>query len=203
MKFILLYAWAVSISVQSQPRVWTEEELQALPDDGYLHEVVHGKLVMSPKNNFYHEQICMRLSGALNSYAVAHKLGVVLGSSLGCWMQNRNCRAPDISFIPRARLDQLGFRPKSRSFFPGAPDLVIEVISQSNTPREIQERLEDFFSSGTRIAWIIHPEEQFVEVCHSSIDRQIIGTGAFLDGENLLPGFKFPISNLFKEWDWD
>jgi len=42
-------------------RIWTEAELQALPDDGYLHEVVDGELIMSPKNNFQHENICGRL----------------------------------------------------------------------------------------------------------------------------------------------
>jgi Uma2 family endonuclease len=97
----------------------------------------------------------------------------------------------------------MGFDPSSRSFFPGAPDLAIEVTSPSNTAGEIQARLEDFFSSGTQIAWIIHPEEQFVEVCHSAIDRRILGPGALLDGELLLPEFQFPIGDLFKAWDWE
>src|SRR5437879_4761020 len=177
----------MAVAVQSSSKVWTEQELQALPDDGYIHEVIDGKLITSPKNNFFHERICMRLSTALNSFAIQHRLGAVLGSSAGFWMQNRNCRAPDISFIPKSRLEAIGFRPSSRKFFPGAPDLAVEVLAPSNTPAEIQERLDDFFSSGTQITWIIHPDEQFVEVCHSPIDRRIVGMGADLDGEELLP----------------
>ncbi len=42
-------------------KVWTEAELQALPDNGYLYEVVNGELLTSPKNNFQHEQICEHL----------------------------------------------------------------------------------------------------------------------------------------------
>ena len=194
---------AVSAAVESTQRIWTEGELQALPEDGYIHEIVNGELVMSPKNNFQHGDICIRLSFALESFNRAHKLGVVLDSSTGFWMKNRNCRAPDISFIPKERLKRLGFRRHTRQFFPGAPDLAVEILSPNNTRAEMDERLADFFSSGTQLAWIIHPQEQFVEICHSPVQRKILGSGAVLDGEQLLPGFQYPIADLFQEWDWD
>ena len=158
---------------------------------------------MSPKNNFEHEQIGMRLSTALEVFNQAHRLGAVLGSSFGCWMQNRNCRAPDISFIPKARLLSLGFTPSTRKFLPGAPDLAIEILSPSNRRSEIDHRLKDFFASGTQICWIINPDDECVEICHSPTDRKLLGSGAMLDGEHLLPGFQFPIADLFKGWDWD
>jgi len=183
-------------------KVWTEAELEALPEDGYIHEVVNGQLVMSPKNNFYHGEICSRLSAALVNFNQVQKLGAVLDSSTGFWMENRNCRAPDISFIAKARLIAAGFKRQSKRFFPGAPDLAIEILSPNNTRLEIDERLADFFSSGTQIAWIINPEEECVEVCHSPQRRSLIGTGGELDGEYLLPGFRYPIANLFSSWDW-
>jgi Uma2 family endonuclease len=191
----------VSAAVEYPQKIWTEAELEALPEDGYIHEVVNGELVMSPKNNFQHGDISIRLSTALNTFVRARKLGVVLDSSTGFWMQNRNCRAPDISFIAKARLR--GLKRPPATFFKGAPDLAIEVLSPSNTPAEISERLADFFASGTQIAWIIHTEEQFVEICHSPVQRRIAGSGAFLDGDQLLPGFQYPIADLFTEWDWD
>jgi Uma2 family endonuclease len=184
-------------------KVWTEEEIQALPEDGYIHEIVDGELVMSPKNNFEHEGICTRLLVALDKFNRKHRLGVIRGSSAGYWMHNRNCRAPDISFIPKARLDALGFKPNSRRFFPGAPDLAIEILSPSNTSAEMDERLKDFFASGAQLVWIINPQDESVEVCHSPTQRQLVGPGATLDGGPLLPGFEFPIADLFKEWDWD
>ena len=61
--------------------------------------------------------------------------------------------------------------------------------------------LKDFVASGTQIAWIIDPES--VEVCHSATQRKLIGSGALLEGEHLLPGFQFPIASLFKDWDWE
>ena len=184
-------------------KVWTEAELQSLPEDGFIHEVVKGELVMSPKNNWFHGRICTRLVMAIGNFAAAHRLGAVLDSSTGFWMFNRNCRAPDVSFVPKGRLVALGFKPNEKRFFPGAPDLAVEVLSESNTRAEIDDRLKDFFASGTRLAWVIDPEEQRVEVCHSPTRRQLIGSGGLLEGEDLLPGFQFPIADLFKEWDWE
>ena len=85
-------------------RLWSESELQALPEDGYIHEVIEGELVMGPKNNFQHGDMCVRLLAALSQHARAKRLGVVLDSSTGFWMGNDNCRAPDISFVSKAWL---------------------------------------------------------------------------------------------------
>jgi len=192
----------VNSAVESAHKAWTEAELKALPDDGYLHELVDGELVMSPKNDPYHGDICAELLTALRTYATAQRLGAVWDSSTGFWMKNRNCRAPDISFVARQRLTALGFRRTTRKFFPGAPDLAVEVLSPGNSRREVDQRLEDFFASGTRIAWIIDPDAERVEICHSLTQRKLLGPGADLDGETLLPGFRYPIEDLFKEWDW-
>ena len=184
-------------------KVWTEAELQALPEDGYIHEVVDGELVMSPKNNSFHGKISAQLLIALGTFVMARKLGAVWDSSTGFWMHNRNCRAPDVSFITKERLRALGFKSTDRSFIPGAPDLAVEILSPSNTRAEIDERLRDFFASGTQIAWIINPDTECVEVCHAPDKRKLLGSGADLDGEHLLPGFRYPIADLFKGWDWE
>lgn len=190
-------------ATETSPKVWTEEKLQSLPDDGFIHEVVNGELVISPKNNFIHGRICTRLLFALEKFNRQHRLGVLLDSSTGFWMFNRNCRAPDISFVPKARLESLHFSPSAKTFFPGAPDLAVEILSPNNTRAEMDERLRDFFGSGTQITWIINPDSQSAEVCRSLTQRRLIGPGGELDGEHLLPGFRYPVSDLFKEWDWE
>ncbi|HMJ91103.1 MAG TPA: Uma2 family endonuclease [Candidatus Acidoferrum sp.] len=194
----------MNAAVETPKKIWTEEEIQALPDYGYIHEIVDGELVISPKNNFFPGLICSRLSMALQAFAIQHRLGLVLDSSTGFWMRNRNCRAPDVSFVTRKRLDELKFKPTSNEFFPGAPDLAIEVLSPDNSRTEMTARLKDFFSSGTQLAWLINPESEMTEVCRAPDQRQLVGgPGAELEGEHLLPGFRYPLMNLFKEWDWD
>lgn len=193
----------MNVTAEAPQQVWTEAELQALPEDGYLHEVVDGELVMSPKNDFYHGDICSRLLVALANFNGAHRLGAVLDSSTGFWMKNRNCRAPDISFVSRARLKALGFKRSTRTFFPGAPDLAVEILSPNNTRAEMDKRLKDFFESGAGLVWIIDPETERAEVCHSLTRRQLIGSGGFLEGGGLLPGFRYPIADLFEKGDWE
>ena len=179
---------------------WTEADLASLPDDGYRHELVNGELVMSPKNNWYHGDICARLLTALRVFADAHRLGAVWDSSTGFWMQSQNCRAPDISFVRKERLH--GLKPSEARFFNGAPDLAVEVLSFSTSRREIDERLRDFFGSGTQIAWVIDPDQQMVEICHSPTGRRLLAPDGFLDGETMLPGFRYAVSDLFRAWPW-
>src|SRR5438045_1824401 len=104
----------MSLIVEARRKVWTEAELQALPEDGFIHEVVNGELVMSPKSTWFHGRICSRLLIALGAFVSARRLGAVLDSSTGFWMKNRNCRAPDISFVSKGRLAALRFEPNAQ-----------------------------------------------------------------------------------------
>jgi Uma2 family endonuclease len=192
---------SMNLSPTAERKKWTEEELQALPDDGFNHEVVDGELVMSPKNNPEHGQICMRLAAALHMHVEREKLGATFDSSTGFWMENENCRAPDISFVSKERLR--GLKRPSKKFFRFAPDLAVEVLSPNNTRAEIQERLRDFFSSGTRLAWIIDPESKSAEVCYSLEKRKLVGPNGELNGDDVVPEFRFKLAELFKEWEWE
>jgi Uma2 family endonuclease len=198
-----LYIDAMITESKAAKKVWTEAELQALPEDGYLHEVVNGELVMSPKNDFYHGDICAELLTALRTHAKANQLGAVWDSSTGFWMLTRNCRAPEISFVSKERLVRMGFKRSTRKFFPAAPDLAVEVLSPNYTRAEIDERLKEFFAGGTRIAWVINPDSESVEVYQGPDKRKLLGVGADLEGEHLLPGLRYPIADLLKEWGWE
>ena len=145
---------------------------------------------MSPKNNFQHGTIASRLLIALGNHAQQGRLGVVLDSSTGFWMRNRNCRAPDVSFIAKGRLS--GWKPSAQEFFAGAPDLAVEILSPNNTRSEIDGRLKDFFESGTVVAWIIDPDAQRAELCHSLTQRKLVGSGGFLKAKTFCPGSAIP-----------
>lgn len=89
-----------------------------MPEKGFTHEVVGGELIMSPKNNWFHARICTRLIIGLGNFAREHRLGAVLDSRTGFWMFNRNCRAPDVSFVPTRRLQSLGFNLQNAASSP-------------------------------------------------------------------------------------
>jgi Uma2 family endonuclease len=167
-------------------KVWTEAELQALP-----------------KADSFHGDICTRLSAALLAFAETRRLGAVWDSNTGFRMNNCNVLAPDVSFVSRARLKEQECKGLTRRFFPGAPDLAVDVLSPNNTRQEMDGRLKDYFSSGSRLAWIVDAEAQQLEACHSLTARRWVGSGGFLDGEDLLPGFRYFMADLFKDWDWE
>jgi len=184
-------------------KVWTEAEFQALPEDGCRHELVAGELVVSPRNDSSHAEICTRFYAALLAFAESRHLGAVWDANTAFRMSNLNLRAPDVSFVSSARLKEQESRCATRRFFAGAPDLAVEILSPSNTREKMDGRLKDYFSSGTRLAWIVDLEAQQLEVCRSLTERQWVGSGGFLDGEDLLPGFRYPMADLFKDWDWE
>jgi Uma2 family endonuclease len=186
------------IAVENKParKVWTDHEIMSLPENGYSYEVVDGQLVMSPKNNLQHGDLCAEILMRMRMHAKGHKLGRVFDSNTGYWMINRNLRAPDVSFVSVDRLP----KKATKEFMSGAPDLVVEVLSPTNRRDEMDKRLRDFFTSGTKLVWIIDPEEKFAEVCRSLTDRKIVGPGGILQGEELLPGFELPLTELFEDW---
>src|SRR5258708_17078932 len=108
--------------METTANAWTEEELMALPKDGYKRELIEGELIMSSAG-FDHEWLGARLIARMTIHAEQHSLGVVCGSSLGCWMANEDLLCPDVSFISRGRLASVRLAP--RKFFRGSPDLVV------------------------------------------------------------------------------
>jgi Uma2 family endonuclease len=177
-----------------EQKVWTEEALMALPDDGRKYELVAGNLVMSP-TGFQHGYISLRLATALMDFALSRQLGVVVDSSTGFRMRSGNCRSPDVSFVRKERLG----KGLTKKFFQGAPDLAVEVLSPEDTLETVRAKLVEYFANGTKLAWVIRPEDCTVLVWSSPEASKLLRARDQLDGEGLLPGFTFPVGNLFAE----
>lgn len=187
-----------------QNKVWTDDELLALPDDGHKYEVMKGELVVSPAG-IQHEEIGARLIATLVNFVRQRKLGIVCGSSAGYWMQPegsqpRNFLSPDVSFIAKERLG--GAKQAPKKFFDGAPDLVVEILSPSDTVERLHDKIVDYFENGARLLWVVNPEEQFVLVYHSPQPDQLLRSGDVLSGEQVIPGFTLAVSELFAELEF-
>lgn len=182
-----------------QDKIWTEEELLALPTDGNKHEVIKGVLVESP-TGIEHEDIGVRIILALGAFVKAHKLGIVVGSSAGFLMSNRNFLSPDVSFIAKERLE--GYKRPPKKFFDGAPDLAIEVLSPSDTVEALHDKIVDYFANGSKLVWVINPEERIALVYHSAQPDQLLRSKEELSGEDIVPGFSLPVYELFAKFDF-
>ena len=106
---------------------------------------------------------------------------------------SKRVRLPDVAFVSAARL------PKSSEPIPSlAPDLAVEVLSESNTPGEIRQKLTEYFDSGTRLAWVVDPAKRTVAVYHGASDAtSVLAEDGKLDGEQVVPGFEMKVADLF------
>ncbi len=181
-------------------KVWTDEELLALPKDGYKRELLQGEIILSPAG-YRHECIVAVLLSAMLPHATKHRLGVVCGSGLGCWMTSGNLLSPDVSFIAKSRLATTAV--EREKYLRGSPDLVVEVLSPWDRSTRLHEKLADYFSSGTRLIWIINPSERNAVVYRTPEADRLLRVTDTLDGEDVLPGFRLPLAELFAELSFD
>jgi Uma2 family endonuclease len=181
-------------------KVLTDEEFMALPDDGGRYEVIDGELVNVGNSGMEHGNIGIFLGGLIEIFVRQNKLGVACDSSTAFKMKGGNKRSPDISFVSKERL--IGLKRLPKGFFDGAPDLVVEIISPGNTFEEIHNKIEEYFESGTRLLWVIHPDEKYVLVYHSPQPDRLLRGDDVLDGEDVILNFQVAVSELFITLDF-
>ena len=103
---------------------------------------------------------------------------------------------PDVAIILRSRLPR-GEMPRD-PICPVAPDLAIEILSPGNTRKELARKLQTYFDSGVRIAWVVIPPKRLVRVYTSATDFSELGEDDTLDGGEILPGFRLSIREWFE-----
>lgn len=160
------------MTISTQPKIWTDEEFMALPDNGDRYEIVDGELKIVGNSGMQHGHIASVLIIFLGGFVRTHKLGVVCDSSTAFKMQSGNKRSPDVSFVSKDRLKGLKKLPKG--FFDGAPDLAVEVISPSDTFGEIHQEIVEYFESGSRLVWVINPNEESVMVYRGTTPDRLL-----------------------------
>ncbi len=178
-------------------RVWTEEDLRNLPETGGKYELVDGELIVAA-TGFRHDVLVVRLASLLDRFVRERESGVVTGPDMGCRMNNGNVRCPDVSFISGERARQYVDEDRD-SFFQGAPDLVVEILSPSDRLEGTKRKAIEYFESGCHICWIVDPQNRTVLVLESDGSERVLEGADTLDGGSVLPGFSVSISAFFEK----
>jgi Uma2 family endonuclease len=99
----------------------------------------------------------------------------------------------DVSFVQTSRVTRGVVTMKF------GPDLVGEVLSESNSVTDIEKKTKEYRQAGSRLVWVINPEEKEVYIYRAGeLQRQTLTVEEELDGEQVLPGFKLPVGKLFE-----
>jgi len=132
---------------------------------------------------------------ALWDFADENDLGVVLGEGAPTRLRLGLVRLPDVSFVSWKRIPGGEFPDDGVSSL--VPNLAIEVLSPSNTRREIELKLDEYFKAGVQAAWIIDPKSRSARIYAARSRFQEIGPDGDLASARILPGFRLTLRDLF------
>jgi Uma2 family endonuclease len=182
--------------METAAKIWTDDELVALPRDGHKRELFNGRIIMSPAG-WNHGKISLRIAGKLESFVRRKKLGVVFDSSTGFRLSPDNCLSPDAAFYSTERLARM--RPLPAVFLREAPDLVVEVLSPRDSLKQMGAKMEKYFERGCRMAWVSDPKNKTAIVYRSAVPDRLLAVEESLDGAEVLPGFRASLAAIFAD----
>jgi Uma2 family endonuclease len=176
-------------------RLMTAEEFSELDIPNVKMELVRGRVVRMSFPKPRHAVISLEIGARLLGFVKAHSLGYVFVET-GCIIARDpdTVRGPDVAFVS---FERMGGQDLPETWWQFAPDLVVEVISPGDRPKQVREKVQDWFAGGARRVWLFYPRTRNVYVLRSPTDVQILGPGDMLSGEDVLPGFSCPIAEFF------
>ena len=176
--------------------VMTAEELAALPDDGWFYELDSGRLVRMAPASSRSGVVTSRAHRRISAFVEDNDLGICGSAELG-YVLARNpdrVRVPDISFVRAERIPATGI---PNAFWPGPPDLAVEVRSPTDRLTEVLRKIADNLKAGKRLVWLIEPYPRRATVYRPDGSVTVVGEDGVLDGEDVLPGFQLRLAEVW------
>jgi Uma2 family endonuclease len=180
--------------IRFRPHPGTATE-QNVIESKRLCELVDGVLVEKAMG-FYESRLAMVLGHLLEDYLENNDLGIVLGEAGMTRMEPGLVRMPDVSFhswehFPNRLLP-------GGAFLEQAPDLAVEILSPTNTEREMDRKRREYFAGGSRLVWQVYPPKRRVRV-YTSVDAFVeLTENDTLEGGSVLPGFSLSVRRWFE-----
>jgi Uma2 family endonuclease len=179
-------------------RATVQDVIDIQRQEGKLCELVEGVL-LEKVMGFVQSALACFLIEVLRAFVVPRNLGIVTGPDGIVELMADLVRIPDVAFTQWDRLP--GRRYPAAPVPQLAPNLAIEVLSQSNTPGEMAVKRQDYFSAGVELVWEINPVTRTVAVYTSVTAVTTLTAADVLDGGTVLSGFTLAVQDLFAELD--
>ena len=178
------------------PGMATEADVVRLDDQHKrLCELIDGTLVEKTVG-YIESLIASNLIFLLNLFVKPKRLGRVAAPDGMIRMPNDRIRIPDVAFYPDSAFP--GGKPGREAAPQIVPDLAVEILSPSNTKREMSIKLAEYFEAGTRLVWYVDPPERTVTVFRGVNVSRTLTTADRLTAEPVLDGFDVAVVDLFE-----
>lgn len=159
-------------------------------------ELVKGVLAEPMVASEEHEHTGSLVVITVGNHVLLNRLGRVYLSNRGYVTgpdSPATSRMPDVSFVSNARLDQPDL---AGMLYNGAPDLAVEILSDSNTPAEIAQKIDEYLNAGGRAVWVIDIDTRTLTVHTPGSDPTALTDADAIDGADYLPGFTCAVADL-------
>ncbi len=144
-----------------------------------------------------HGAIEANVAAELQAYVREKNLGKVRSGEVGIYARRNpdTVRAADVLYISHERYA----RKTSSIFLDVAPDLIVEILSPSDSWTEVTQKLRDYFAIGVRMVWVIDPAARTIYAYRSLTDIREFTASDMLPGDDVLPAFSIPVARLFEQ----
>lgn len=186
---------AIATEQKSTNKLYSAQKLESLSSNGSRYALIMGELIKMPPAGNEHGMFTDLVSSNASVYAQQMKLGVGFAAETGFKLTQNpdSVIAPGWSFIVRERL----LMPIEKSYGTVIPDLVIETRSPGDARSEFLSKILLWLDAGVKIVWGIDPKNRTLTVYRVNSPTRILVSGDTLDGEEILPGFTYPLNQLF------
>ncbi|MFN2491666.1 MAG: Uma2 family endonuclease [Pyrinomonadaceae bacterium] len=183
--------------MSTEVQLMTADELLALPRGQFRYELINGELKKMSPAGHRHGRIIIRISTPLAQHVMQKELGDVYAAETGFKLKSDpdTVRAPDIAFVTRQRVEAIG---DTIGYWPGAPDLAVEVLSPDDRVSEVEEKVSEWLDAGSKQVWVVSPKLKTVTVYRSPTDIAVLTENSTLDGGDVVPGFRITLAEIFE-----
>jgi Uma2 family endonuclease len=178
-------------------RLMTIEEFEQMPDGGHRYELWDGELIEMAPPGETHNDVIREIVWNAEQFIRASKIEkLFIETTFVIRDDPPSSLVPDIAFIHEHRL-----RPdRDRRRIVGTyPDIAIEVVSPTDRIGEVMQKVARYLDAGVTLVWVVDPDSQTVTVHRLNRDMLILTSADTLDGEDILPGLRIPVSLIFSQ----
>jgi Uma2 family endonuclease len=184
-----------AMAVHNPARKLTYEDYVLFPDDGKRHEIIDGEHFVTPSPYWRHQYVSVKLSNRMGPFVEKHRLGDFSYAPVDVLLSPNDVLVPDLLFISNERREILNEKNVQ-----GAPDLVVEILSESTKRRDKGIKYQRYEHFGVREYWLVDPDRRTLTVYRRKGDglrlTAELGVGDTLETP-LLPGLEIALSEVF------